>query len=78
MQSHGVADAEGFGMHGTLVLFFGTDGFFRGMRTMDGSFDKLHLEGPEAVDVIMADAQDLLFLKDVLIGSTRMLDKLEP
>ena len=28
---------------------------------MEGSFDKLHLEGPEAVDVIMADAQDLSF-----------------
>ena len=30
---------------------------------MEGSFDKLLLEGPEAVDVIMADAQDLFFVK---------------
>lgn len=62
MQSHGVADAEGFGMHGTLVLFFGQMDFFGGC-SMEGSFDKLHLQGPEAVDVIMADAQDLFFSK---------------
>lgn len=49
-------------MHGTLVLFFGQMDFFGGC-SMEGSFDKLHLQGPEAVDVIMADAQDLFFSK---------------
>lgn len=42
--------------------FFGQMDFFGGCF-MDGTFDKLHLEGPEAVDVIMADAQDLFFVK---------------
>lgn len=44
---------------------------------MDGTFDKLHLEGPEAVDVIMADAQDLFFGSTSWISWSHRSDRLE-